>query len=80
MNGIARLERRKLTMLNEVSVMSGILYISDLDGTLFDPESNLTDITAKKLNSLIEQGMNFTVATARSVYSVTPKMSAVNIM
>ena len=66
-------------MLNEVIIISGTLYISDLDGTLFDPESNITDITAKKLNSLIEKGMNFTVATARSVYSVKPKMSAVNI-
>lgn len=45
------------------------LYISDLDGTLFDPNANITDNTAEIINSLIKRGMFFTFATARSVYS-----------
>ena len=56
-----------------------ILYISDLDGTLLDPVGDVTAVTAEKLNSLIKQGMNFSAATSRSVYSVKPKMSAVNM-
>ena len=40
---------------------------------------DVTAVTAEKLNSLIEQGMNFSFATARSIYSVKPKMSSVNI-
>ncbi|MBR0141135.1 MAG: HAD family phosphatase [Ruminococcus sp.] len=59
--------------------MSKVLFISDLDGTLLDPSSDVTDVTAEKLNRLIKKGMNFSVATARSVYSVKPKMSSVDM-
>ena len=45
------------------------LYVSDLDGTLFDSGGHLSDFTRDTLNGLIAGGMNFTVATARSVYS-----------
>jgi len=42
------------------------LFISDLDGTLFNSNAEITDNTAEIINSLIERGMNFTFATARS--------------
>lgn len=45
------------------------LYVSDLDGTLFDSGGHLSDFTRDTLNELIANGMNFTVATARSVSS-----------
>lgn len=45
------------------------LYISDLDGTLLGSDGLPSDFTASTVNSLTEQGMNFTFATARSVSS-----------
>ena len=46
------------------------LYISDLDGTLLQPNAELSSETISIINELMEQGMNFTVATARSIASV----------
>ncbi len=46
------------------------LYISDLDGTLLQQNVQLSQNTIRILNALIEQGMLFTVATARSIVSV----------
>ena len=48
------------------------LYISDLDGTLLNSQAEVTDRTAEIINALTEQGMEFSVATARSIYSVKP--------
>ena len=45
------------------------LYVSDLDGTLFDSSGHLSEFTRDTLNELVANGMNFTVATARSVSS-----------
>lgn len=42
------------------------LYVSDLDGTLLTPGGKLSDFTKEKLNELIADGLNFTIATARS--------------
>jgi Cof subfamily protein (haloacid dehalogenase superfamily) len=44
-----------------------ILYISDLDGTLLSPDESITPYTAQMLNALIEKGLLFTYATARSL-------------
>ncbi|NLP16755.1 MAG: HAD-IIB family hydrolase [Clostridiales bacterium] len=46
------------------------LYISDLDGTLLSPDATLTKRSVSILNDLINQGLLFTVATARSIASV----------
>lgn len=46
------------------------LYISDLDGTLLQPNVELSRTTIHILNDLIQKGMLFTVATARSIASV----------
>ncbi|MCP4762084.1 MAG: HAD family hydrolase [archaeon] len=45
------------------------LYISDLDGTLLNSEAKISSQTAEIINDLIEKGLNFTVATARSLYT-----------
>lgn len=42
------------------------LYISDLDGTLLNSDKELSRYTLDTLNALMEKGLNFTVATARS--------------
>ncbi len=46
------------------------LYISDLDGTLLQPDVTLSLNTITILNDLIDKGMTFSVATARSIASV----------
>ena len=42
------------------------LYISDLDGTLLNSDAQVSRFTADTLNSLIEKGLLFSYATARS--------------
>ncbi len=55
------------------------LYISDLDGTLLQPNVTLSGNTVKILNQLIGKGMLFSVATARSIASVKPILQEVNV-
>ncbi len=45
---------------------SKTLYLSDLDGTLLGADEKLSDFTRKTLEKLIENGMLFSYATARS--------------
>ncbi len=55
------------------------MYVTDLDGTLLNSESRLSEYTLETINSLAEQGMLFTYATARSLVSasvVTKGLSA----
>lgn len=46
--------------------MNNTLYISDLDGTLLNQDAELSEYTTAVLNGLIDQGINFSVATART--------------
>ena len=55
------------------------LFISDLDGTLFNSKAEINTETSDIINSLIEKGMNFAFATARSVYSAIPMTEKINI-
>ena len=48
------------------------IYISDLDDTLLDPKANLPEYSKVLLNTLMEQGLCFTVASARSPFSALP--------
>jgi len=48
------------------------LYISDLDGTLLNRESRLSVATERMLQQLLMDGLDFTIATLRSVSSVLP--------
>lgn len=54
---------------------SDTLYITDLDGTLLDANSCITDETVSVLNPLLDQGLQFTVATARTPATVVPMLS-----
>lgn len=55
------------------------LYVSDLDGTLLSRESRLPDQAAEKLNQMIQNGLAFTYATARSIRSAGPIMSKLHL-
>lgn len=55
------------------------LYISDLDGTLLNEKSRITATTANVINQLIDDGMLFTIATARTPATVVELMKEVNI-
>lgn len=46
------------------------LFVSDLDGTLFGNNAELSDYTVNTINKLIDGGLNFTIATARSPWSI----------
>ncbi|MDE6438183.1 MAG: HAD family hydrolase [Muribaculaceae bacterium] len=54
-----------------------VLYISDMDGTLLDSRSRVSDRSARMLNELMRAGVMFTVATARTPATVQPLMGAV---
>ncbi|QIR35927.1 HAD-IIB family hydrolase [Tolypothrix sp. PCC 7910] len=47
--------------------MSNTIYISDLDGTLLTNNAVLSDYSKHKLQELLQDGLMFTVASARSV-------------
>ena len=49
--------------------MDKTLYVSDLDGTLMRNNEKLSGYTVQTLNELLEQGLPFTFATARSIES-----------
>lgn len=55
------------------------LFISDLDGTLFNSDAEITDFTAETINSLISHGLNFTFATARSQRSAIELTEKLNL-
>lgn len=55
------------------------LYISDLDGTLLNSKACVSRYTAETLNCLIDNGMYFTFATARTIYSAKPITSELKI-
>jgi Cof subfamily protein (haloacid dehalogenase superfamily) len=48
------------------------LFVSDLDGTLVDREARLSSFTRRHLCALLDAGMLFTVASARSVHTLAP--------
>lgn len=51
--------------------MEKTLYLTDLDGTLLNRESRLSPFTVQVLNGLIDRGICFSYATARSIYSAS---------
>ncbi len=53
-----------------IDVKANKLYISDLDGTLLGNDARLSDYALENLTSLIESGLNFTIASARSLTSI----------
>jgi len=49
--------------------MPRTLYISDLDGTLLQPDERISGFCCKTLNQLVQNGMLFSYATARSYHT-----------
>lgn len=56
-----------------------VLYVTDLDGTLLDRSSRISDKTSEMLNRAIARGTMFTMATARTPATVVPLMSRVSL-
>lgn len=54
------------------------LYVTDLDGTLLKNDASISEYSVKTLNSLIEKGVLFTYATARSYASAAPLVNQLN--
>lgn len=59
--------------------MSKILYAADLDGTLLLPGAVISDYSVKVLSKLLANGLNFTVATARTPATVTRILDGLDI-
>lgn len=55
------------------------LYISDLDGTLLNNDAKLSTYTIASLNKLIERGLRFSAATARTPATVVPLLSRLHL-
>lgn len=47
------------------------LYVTDLDGTLLNSRDTINPYSIEVINSLVEKGMLFTYATARSLVSAS---------
>lgn len=57
--------------------MMKTLYISDLDGTLLNSESIISDTSKEIISECIRQGAQFSVATARTPATVVPILSGI---
>ncbi len=55
------------------------LFVTDLDGTLLTRDEKVSEYSCEKINALIERGMLFTYATARSVRSAARALQGLNI-
>jgi len=55
------------------------LYVTDLDGTLLNSNSKLTDESYEILQPLIDKGLNFTLASARSHNSILDIVSPLKV-
>lgn len=55
------------------------LYVSDLDGTLLNKDAALSAYTINTINDLLQRGLNFSVATARSEATVTKILAPLNL-
>ena len=55
------------------------LYISDLDGTLFNSDKKVSDYSTLVINQCIEKGMQFSVATARMPYGCDYRLQKLDI-
>lgn len=55
------------------------LYVSDLDGTLLGPDAKIPDEALDLLNEMLDAGLPFTVATARSWTSAKPVLKGLRL-
>lgn len=56
-----------------------MFYVSDLDGTLLNAEGRLSDTSRDLLGKMINDGLQFTVASARSVWSIAQMLEGLDI-
>ena len=54
-------------------------YVSDLDGTLLDGDGQLPENSVQRINRLIDNGLDFTIATARNYDSAYPLLKGLKI-
>lgn len=59
--------------------MKRTLYVTDLDGTLLNERSVVSDESRRLLNAAIESGVLLTIATARTPATVCPLMAGVRM-
>ena len=55
------------------------LYVTDLDGTLLRSDMTISQHSINTINRLIDEGVMFTYATARSYVSASPLVSNLNL-
>jgi Cof subfamily protein (haloacid dehalogenase superfamily) len=55
------------------------LYVSDIDGTLLNSNSELSKFTVETINNLIDQGLHFTIATGRSFETAQHFLGKLNL-
>lgn len=55
------------------------LYISDLDGTLVNDRAELSAFSRDNLNNLLDDGLPFTIATARSIVSIQQMLNGLRL-
>lgn len=56
-----------------------IIYVSDLDGTLVNERAELSDYARAALRELLDDGLPFTVASARSIVSIQQMLEGLNL-
>lgn len=59
--------------------MDQTLYVTDLDGTLMRNDKSVSDYTVNTINRLIDCGLHFTYATARTISSSSKITSGIKI-
>ncbi len=55
------------------------LYVTDLDGTLLTGKENVSEYSREHLNKLLDRGLIFSYATARSVYTAQRAVEGLHI-
>ena len=71
MNGCQSGQNRGLKNPAAGIQMDRVLYVTDLDGTLLTRQDRVSPFSVRVINKLVEQGMLFTYATARSLVSAS---------
>lgn len=59
--------------------MERVLYVSDLDGTLLNDRAALSPFSRSTLQTLLAEGLPFTVASARSVVSIATMLDGLKL-
>ena len=63
----------------EMNTYQGSLYISDLDGTLLRNDATLSTYSQKVLTQLLQEGLAFTVASARSIVAIQSLLQGITL-